>query len=487
MIQLIKKKYPAIGQTYRGFNAANLYGGGAISRTPRTFDEFDIVPQPAGGFQPFLPDDFPIDTGRTPLVGAPPSPIPPIAPPPRPMPISGVNPLWSDPNYNWNTGQIDFNPLSFTPDDGAIRRPPGVPPAPMPNFIANRFAQTTGIGTFSKFNMAEDVLQQQTEIVTGGVWSSGDASLTTFWSSSAQTTSQRRYYVEVYDDNPSTEGSAAQFSIAYGHAFGSGSSAQGQLNDSPSRAIYSQYRNLLLAPGTSRFSTYGSGSTNSIYAISFNRNRLKERLDPGNFEIPIANVSSRDTNATGSVSIGTTVHKLIDDSSINTGSFTATGGRVYNIVSGSIAAGVHNPSAPIYYGVSYPDYGVVVLDGNVLDQKLGFVTGQASNIEANNHFALFKSVSGSAAGFLARNSEKITSTHYFVRIKNGQFNYSNNPTFITGSNGDVLSSFLTDPVTYITTIGLYNDQQELLAIAKVSQPILKSFSRESLIRVKLDF
>ena len=175
---------------------------------------------------------------------------------------------------------------------------------------------------------------------------------------------------------------------------------------------------------------------------------------------------------------------------VYTGSFTATGGRVYNLVSGSICSGVYNPSSPVYYGVVYPDYGTVIVDGNVLDQKLAFSTGQTSNVEANNHFALFRSVSGSAAstsGFLARNSEKITSTHYFVRIKNGQFNYSNNPTFISGSNGDILTGFLTDPITYITTVGLYNDQQELLAIAKVSQPILKSFSRESLIRVKLDF
>ena len=352
-------------------------------------------------------------------------------------------------------------------------------------------------GTFSRFNSAEDVLQQQTEIVTGGVWSSGDASLNTHWSSSIQTTAQRRYYVEVYDANPSSDAAAAQYSVAYGHALGSGSSNLGQLNDSPSRAIYSQFRQLLLPAGTSRFTTVTSGSTDSIYAITFNRNRVKERLDPGNFELPLQTISSRATNATGSVSLSGDVYTLIDDSSINTGSFTATGGRVYNLVSGSIANGVFNPTAPVYYGTSYPDYGCVILDGNVLDQKLAFSTNKTSNSEGNNHFALFRSVSGSGTvtntstsspyGFLARNSEKITSTHYFVRIKNGQFNYSNNPSYITGSNGDILTSFLTEPVTYITTVGLYNDQQELLAIAKVSQPILKSFSRESLIRVKLDF
>ena len=91
-------------------------------------------------------------------------------------------------------------------------------------------------------------------------------------------------------------------------------------------------------------------------------------------------------------------------------------------------------------------------------------------------------------GFLARNSEKITSTHYFVRIKNAEYNFSNNPSYTTGSAGELAqTTFVGDPKTYITTVGLYNDSQELLAVAKLSKPLLKSFQREALIRVKLDF
>ena len=44
-----------------------------------------------------------------------------------------------------------------------------------------------------------------------------------------------------------------------------------------------------------------------------------------------------------------------------------------------------------------------------------------------------------------------------------------------------------DPKTYITSVGLYNNANELLAIAKLSRPILKSRAREALIKVKLDF
>jgi len=351
--------------------------------------------------------------------------------------------------------------------------------------------------TFTQFDFANDIVSNQIETVTGGLWSDNVANLTTYFTSSAQTDSQRKYYVDVLQSNPTADGAAVQYSIAFGHSLGSGSDSQGQLNDSPSKAIYSQYRQLLLNPNDSRFTTAGSGSTDYIYAVNFKRNRIKEKLDSGNFEIPLVNISSRSINATGSVTIGTSVYTLIDDSSIASASSTSAG-TVYNIVSGSINDGVYNPTAPVYYGLSYPDYGTVILDGNMLDQQLGFATVTGSSVEGNNHFVLHHSISGSAGftnpvttdpyGFLARNSEKITSTHYFVRIKNAEYNFSNNPSYVTGSVGQLSqSSFVGDPKTYITTVGLYSDRQELLAVAKLSKPLLKSFQREALIRVKLDF
>lgn len=350
---------------------------------------------------------------------------------------------------------------------------------------------------FTKFDQLNDVISNQTEVVTAGLWSDNLASLTTYFTSSTQTTTQRRYYVDVLQEAPTSEGSAVQFSTAFGHALGSGSDSQGQLNDSPSKAIYSQYRQLLLNVGDNRFITAGSGSTDYIYVLNFKRNRLKERLDAGNFELPLCNITSRDVNATGSVSVGSTVRTLIDDSSLAAAT-VGDSGKVYNIVSGSLNSGVYNSSAPVYYGLAYPDYGVLILDGKMLDQQLGFATNVSSSVEGNNHFILYHSISGSALqtnpatadpyGFLARNSEKVTSTHYFVRIKNAEYNFSNNSSYVTGSVGQISqTSFIGDPKTYITTVGLYNDRQELLAVAKLSKPLLKSFQREALIRVKLDF
>jgi hypothetical protein len=347
---------------------------------------------------------------------------------------------------------------------------------------------------FTRFDETNDVVSNQTETVTAGLWSDGVAGLTTYFSSSAQTTSQRRYYIDVYQDTPTADGSAVQFSAAYGHALGSGSSAQGTQNDSPTKAIYSQYRQLLLNANQSRFTTAGSGSTDSIYVVNFKRNRLKERLDAGNFELPLTSITTHTPNATGSVTVGSNVIRLIDDSSISTATL-GDSGKIYNIVSGSITNGVFNSSAPIYYGLAYPDHGILVLDGKMLDQQLGFTTNLSSSssttAEGNNHFLLYHSISGSGAlsnQFLARNSEKITSTHYFVRVKNAEYNFSNNPSYVTGSIGQISqTTFVGDPKTYITTVGLYNNSKELLAVAKLSKPLLKSFQREALIRVKLDY
>ena len=353
--------------------------------------------------------------------------------------------------------------------------------------------------TYTKFDTVNDIVANQIETVTAGMWSDNLASLTTYFTSSTQTTTQRRYYVDVYQDTPTADGAATQFALAFGHALGSGSNSQGQLNDSPAKAVYSQYRQLLLSPTDTRFTTDGSGSTDYIYVVNFKRNRMKERLDAGNFEIPLQRVVSRATNATGSVVMHTTasIITLIDDSSLASAKI-GDSGKIYNIVSGSVNSGVYNSVAPVYYGLAYPDYGTLILDGKMLDQQLGFATNTGSSSEGNNHFVLFHSISGSGKftdpmtsdlyGFIARNSEKVTSTHYFVRIKNAEYNFSNNPSYVTGSVGQIAqSTFIGDPKTYITTVGLYNDNQELLAVAKLSKPLLKSFQREALIRVKLDF
>jgi hypothetical protein len=101
--------------------------------------------------------------------------------------------------------------------------------------------------------------------------------------------------------------------------------------------------------------------------------------------------------------------------------------------------------------------------------------------------ALLKSMIG-GGDFQARRTENVSTSHYFVRANNREFNFSNNPTFVTGSVGAFVQPlFERDPKVYITTVGLYDDANELLAVAKTSKPIEKSFDKEVAIKVKLDF
>jgi hypothetical protein len=104
---------------------------------------------------------------------------------------------------------------------------------------------------------------------------------------------------------------------------------------------------------------------------------------------------------------------------------------------------------------------------------------------------LFKAFKADASGtgyFQARREEEIKSTHYFCRVKNNMFNYSQNPTYFTGTSAELTNTTcIQDPKAYICTVGLYNNNDELLAVAKLSQPLLKSRDREAVIKVRLDF
>ena len=89
--------------------------------------------------------------------------------------------------------------------------------------------------------------------------------------------------------------------------------------------------------------------------------------------------------------------------------------------------------------------------------------------------------------FKARSAEVIASSHYFVRLNNKEFNYSNNPSFANATGELVNEDFKNDPRVFVTTVGLYNARNELLAVAKLNRPLEKSFSKEALLRVRLDF
>ena len=360
---------------------------------------------------------------------------------------------------------------------------------------------TISNGIYKKFGTIDKVTNR-TEIVTSGIWSGDTGSLADFYTSSIQLNSSTgKYYLDVYNDVTSSESSEIQFSIAYGDVNGYGAPTVNQDDNStqPSKATYNQYKNILLDSSDAYFSVYSGSATSSaatathdltsFYAININRARYKERLDPGNISIKLSG------------SVGEVV--LIDDSLDSDGLVSASG-RVYNLVSGSLnigsalTASIENVTAlnGQGYGLFYPDMGIILLNPNALSASVdgNLMTAAGST---SNQYHQSGSVSGSlklfhalkkGADFQSRRTENVSTSHYFVRANNREFNFSNNPTFVSGSVGAFAQPlFERDPKVYITTVGLYDDANELLAVAKTSQPIEKSFDKEIAIKVKLDF
>jgi hypothetical protein len=85
------------------------------------------------------------------------------------------------------------------------------------------------------------------------------------------------------------------------------------------------------------------------------------------------------------------------------------------------------------------------------------------------------------------NEIELNSTVYFCRLDHNSFNYSSNPTYTTSSKINVKETSNDEPVSYVTGVGLYDANNNLLAVAKLSEPIKKSPSTELTIRVRTDF
>ena len=351
---------------------------------------------------------------------------------------------------------------------------------------------TISNGIYKKFGTIDKVTNR-TEIVTSGIWSGDTGSLTEFYTSSVQVNNDTtgKYYLDVYNDVTSSDTAEVQFSIAYGDVSGSGAPTLTQDDSSTlsTKAIYNQLKNVLLDSADQYFTDYAGNDMKSFYAININRARYKERLDPGNISI----------NLSGSVGLVT----LIDDSG-GTDENVTTAGRVYYLASGSLNIGsaltssinTYTASNGAGFGLFYPDMGIILLNPSALSASVsGSLMAAAGSTSGQYHQS--GSVSGSlklfdalkkGADFQARRTENVSTSHYFVRANNREFNFSNNPTFVTGSVGQFVQPlFERDPRVYITTVGLYDDANELLAVAKTSKPIEKSFDKEVAIKVKLDF
>lgn len=337
---------------------------------------------------------------------------------------------------------------------------------------------------FKRFD-PEDFLVSA-DAVSSTVWSGNSPELTAFYYSTAQFQTAGDYYLSIYQTASTSPSAEVQFDIAYGHVRGSGSlyynaSVPGV---SPASTIYGQYRSLVLEDENSQF-LFGSVTGSYFYALNISRARYKEKLLPGSLNLTLTS--------------GSTTLRLTDNSQNGNLPLYYGTQRAYQIVSGSdglpynfSSGGTGFTPSSGSYGLFLPDTSIILLNGMALDSTgsaggLGLNTNLTPNTDGQNTLKLYNAlVSGSS--FELNSEETITSDFVFVRARNAEFNYSENPSFISGSTGEVIYPyFINSPQVYPTTVGLYNDANELLAVAKLSRPLQKNFTKEALVRVKLDF
>jgi hypothetical protein len=327
------------------------------------------------------------------------------------------------------------------------------------------------------------------------LWSSGNITQTDFFTSTTQANStQGNYYLSIYDGDPSTNTTASvQFDITYGDLNGTGSALYNSLvpGASPTRTIYGQYRNLIFGDENTSFTFSVNGASavtsSTFWVINFNRTNYKEHLFPGSLNLTLQSGSSDPIVLTDN-SRDVTINSFCD------------AGRIYDIVSGTDGSAFDQGFSGVSpgftksgsYGYFLPDIDTMILNTKALQLAPadGGINALTSSLFVNDGFnfnQLFQYID-TGSSFQIQSEETITSDYVFCRVRNSEANYSINPSFISSSTGEILDPVLINsPEVYATAVGLYNDSNELLAVAKLSRPLRKDFTKEALVRVKLDF
>jgi len=350
------------------------------------------------------------------------------------------------------------------------------------------------------FNIAEDTITTQIT-VTNGFFDGGVGTLagSNFSTSSLSTTQKSYYYNLQYN-------SKDHFSITYGHIDGSGSAEESATVEGTTQAIYKQFYNFTeksaenirdnagfqMIDGTNGANTV---KQKGVYILSAERLQMKDRLNPGTWTI----------NLSGSTSDGTAASLQLTDDSKTVDAESAPFGPRYNIVEGS-AGTVTTAYTTKTYGFFYPDAGLMVFSSNALSSSLpglpglvqsgsgilGFEgTGLTEDLRVadavDNASKLVLAIQ-KGTGITLRSEEQQYVYDYFCRARSSEFNLSQNLTFWSGSQYEIRhSDMVTNPQTFISEVGLYDAQNSLVAVGRLSSPINKNFSSEAIVKVRLTY
>jgi hypothetical protein len=257
----------------------------------------------------------------------------------------------------------------------------------------------------------------------------------------------------------------------------------------------------------------GSDGLTEVFFLSFSRLLTKDEIKKGSFSMSLYTGSS----ATGAVT-NSTFMTVADHNAANNYRVNSPAGEYGLLLTSSTALLATDKANSNVAGLVFYQAGIVVLTASVFSSPVAFNTefmdvygAQPAQIGSgsggrgyfgsaitgsSNMVQLFasQSISGAADGFRSRvrdisfnNTTELNSTIYFCRANHNEFNYSSNPTYVNGSKIVVKDNTTDLPVSYITTIGMYSADNELLAMAKISEPLKKDPNTELTLRVRLDY
>ena len=348
---------------------------------------------------------------------------------------------------------------------------------------------------FKTLDPVQDTVTTQIT-VTNGFFDGGVGILAgTNYTTSSLSTTQKNYYYNIQYN------SKDHFSVSYGHIEGSGSQEQSTTVEGTTQAIYKQFYNFTEPSAENLrdqkgFLGFGDGtaSASDAYFVVAERLQMKDRLNPGTWTMTFS----------GSTTAGVADELKLTDDSKTTNPITPGSpfGEVYGIYSGS--AGTVQ-STGTRYGKFYPDAGLFVLSANEVSSSLpGHPSMQTSGsgspvyqgtglspdlrvadaVDNANKIAL----AIQKGTVTLRSEEKQYIYDYFCRAKANEFNLSSNVTFWSGSDYQMRhNDMVTNPQTYISEVGLYDNLNNLIAIGRLSSAINKNFSSEAIVKVRLTY
>jgi hypothetical protein len=322
-------------------------------------------------------------------------------------------------------------------------------------------------------------------------------------------------FQSVYDYPYLSSSANHIFDLTVGYSVNSGLSSSANTQNADKINMYNQMAQVLMghdATGSIReFDedgdlSAGGNKLTDVFFVNFARLLNKDEIKKGSFSLEFgvedafdfnkANFGKRVKAADLSGSTSYLVNSPAGDYGILYATSSTTDGSTY----------LTNDRVPV--GLVFYQAGIAVVSGSIFnDTADGGVLANAdgtvilgNSVDAGTagatgfNFISGSSISGSCDAVRNRiynisynNTTELNSTMYFCRASHNEFNYSSNPTYLSNSKIRVKDTSLDQPVSYVTTVGLYSANNELLAVAKVSEPIKKTPDTELTLRVRLDY